>query len=195
VPWIVSNAIRLMGPGPAATGPPETATALPDEWFALTPDSSWLVEKDSQSLATIATTSAEAVLRFALAPGVPQGQYAAMATTVPTDAGVDRIEFVGRADQPRRLSVQFRLSGRQGQRWRHSVYLDPTPRTIVLRIADFEPADGTTSVRPNVVPIASLLVVVDTVNTRPGAAGEIAISGLRLGIDRLHAPGTIRSGR
>jgi hypothetical protein len=157
-------------------------------------DARWTPEKDERSTAMVTSTSNEAVLQFALAAGQPRGQYAALASSVGESAGIDRISFVGRADQPRRISVQFRLAGRQPQRWRHSVYLDATARPITVHISDFEPADDTTSARPNVVPIGSILFVVDTVNTRPGVAGQIAIADVRLGVDRLGQGSDVRSG-
>jgi hypothetical protein len=65
------------------------------------------------------------------------------------------------------------------------VYLDREPRPITIRLQDFEPAEGDTSRRPVVVPIQSLLFVVDTVNTTPGSEGRVWLSEVRLGLDRL----------
>jgi hypothetical protein len=153
-----------------------------------------MLEKDERSTAVVTSTSNETVLQFALASGQPRGQYAALASSLGESAGIDRIRFVGRADQPRRISVQFRLAGRQPHRWRHSVYLDATARPVTVHISDFEPADERVSARPNVVPIGSLLFVVDTVNTRPGTAGQVAITDVQLGVDRLSDGPEVRSG-
>jgi hypothetical protein len=142
----------------------------------------WTVEKSSTTTATIVRTPPWMTLRFHLGPGQPSGQYAAMAARLSMADGIDRIEFIGHADRPRRISVQVRV-GPQHERWRHSIYLDETPRRISIRIQDFEPADRPlTTLRPNVVPLSSLLVVVDTVNSRPGTEGEIAISEVRFGV-------------
>jgi hypothetical protein len=190
VPWIVSNAIRVIGSDAlSATGPAETRSE-PDEWQSLPATSApRMVERDPSSTATLANVDpAGTRFNFALGGGIPNGQYAAMVAPVSSDAGIDRVAFVGYADRPRRISVQFKIRGRAAQRWRHSVFLDPTPRPIVLRISDFEPADAGTSGRPNVVPLQSLLFVIDTVNSRPGTVGEIVVSDVQLGIDRLGGP-------
>jgi hypothetical protein len=190
VPWIVSNAIRVVGAdGLSPTGAADTRSE-PDEWKALPATTApRVVEKDPSSTATLTHLDpAGTRFTFGLGGGIPSGQFAAMAAPVSFDAGIDRVAFVGSADRPRRISVQFKIRGRAAQRWRHSVYLDATPRPIVLRVADFEPADAGTSGHPNVVPLQSLLFVIDTVNSRPGTAGEIVVSDVKLGIDRLGEP-------
>jgi hypothetical protein len=76
----------------------------------------------------------------------------------------------------------LRLAGARGNaRWRRSVYLDATTRPVVLRLADFEPADGPTQLRPNAARVQSVLFVVDTVNTKPGTAGSFSVSSVALG--------------
>jgi hypothetical protein len=82
-----------------------------------------------------------------------------------------------------RVSVQMKLpgSGRDGQRWRRSVYLDPTPRRITLSIQEFDPADSATQQRPIVTNVRTVLFVVDTVNTAPGREGTVWISDVALG--------------
>jgi hypothetical protein len=125
---------------------------------------------------------------YRLGSGAAHGQYAALAVAVTPDAGIDRVEFTMRADRPMRLSVQVRLpGGRDGQRWRRSIYVDDTARPVAVRLQDFEPADTPTSRRPIVAPIQTLLFVVDTVNSRPGSAGTLWLSDVALGIDRLAA--------
>jgi hypothetical protein len=84
-----------------------------------------------------------------------------------------------------RVSVQVRLPGDGGRRWRRSIYVDQTPRSLVIPLQDFEPVDVRTTRRPIVTPIQSLLVVVDTVNTAPGTSGTLWLSNVALGIDRL----------
>lgn len=187
VPWIVSNAIRVTAaatataPEPATTGAQEPAR----EWITVDPVGlSWQIEKSPTSSATIARATPWTTLRFGLGGGEPAGQYAAMAVAMDGAESFNQIEFTARADRPRRLSVQIRVRPKD-DRWRHSVYVDETPRLISLRIQDFEPAERpTTSLRPNAVPLSSLLVVIDTVNSRPGTAGEVSISDLRLGAVR-----------
>lgn len=125
-------------------------------------------------------------LDYRLGPGAPRGQYAALSARISESAGVDRIAFVGQASAPMRVSVQVRLpGGRDGQRWQRSVYLDTTPRPVVIRLQDLEPVDVPTSGRPIVAPLQSLLFVVDTVNARPGTAGRVTIWQVGLGLNRL----------
>jgi len=87
-----------------------------------------------------------------------------------------------------RLSVQLRLpGGKDGLRWRRSVFVDTTPRLITVRLRDLTPVGPTTtSQRPIVAPVHSVLFVVDTVNTAPGAAGTVWLSELAV---RLGPPG------
>src|SRR6185436_18743197 len=118
---------------------------------------------------------------FSLGPGIPAGQFAALATSMDSalsGEGFDRVRFTVRADQPMRLSVQVRLpgGGPAGQRWRHSVYADQTPRTVEVNLQDFQPADSVTSQRPIVAHIRSVLFVVDTINTSPSTRGTLWIS-------------------
>jgi hypothetical protein len=116
-----------------------------------------------------------------LAGGRPRGQYAALAAPVRTTSGIDQVRFVGRSSRPVRLSLQVRLpGGREGQRWRRSVYLDPTPRDILVSIEEFEPVETYTSQRPIVTPVQTLLFVVDTLNTHTGTGGVIWISDVTL---------------
>jgi hypothetical protein len=188
VPWIVSNPIvigRLPGP---PDGTPGDSTE-PEEWLEVSRDNRhWVVEKDPTSTGS-AEPEADAVrLEYALGDGPARGQYAALAAVIDAPAGVDRVTFVGRSDRPVRVSVQVRLPGpgpREPRRWRRSVYLDDSARSITLRLQDFEPVDGGTTRRPIVVPIQSLLFVVDTVNSAPGSQGRVWISDVRLGLDRL----------
>ncbi len=82
-----------------------------------------------------------------------------------------------------RVSLQLRLpGGPDGRRWRRSVYLDETPRTITASLQDFDPVEPYTSQRPVVSPIQTLLVVVDTVNALPGTDGVIWIANVALGV-------------
>jgi hypothetical protein len=187
VPWIVSNPI-VVGDA-AGTGRPGTAAPAgePAEWYEVSSAADgWVTEKDPTSSASHATDGGGVSLDYSLGSGEPRGQYAALVASVNVPAGVDRVSFIGRADRPTRVSVQVRLTGGQeGRRWRHSVYLDPTPQPITIRLQDFEPAEDSTSRRPVVAPIQSLLFVLDTVNSAPGAGGRVWFTGVRLGVDRL----------
>lgn len=201
VPWIVSNAITIDGDmgGPpfgrgggrgAGGGDGPAAPAGIVELHPVVPDAGrWVPEHDASSGGTIALDD-EGRIRFEyrLGTGTPRGQYAAMAFTPDAEAGVETLSFTASASAPVRVSVQIRLPdghGSTAQRWRKSIYIDETSRPFVLRLQDFEPADRPTARRPIVTPIQSLLVVMDTVNSRPGAAGTVWLSELALGVNRL----------
>ena len=184
-PWIMSNPIVIDRdgppagpfPGPLPPPPADSAATIP------VPPSAWRIEKDAQSNATTDASGEELGFAFGIAGGTPRGQYAAIATDLNTDSGVDAIQFTGRASAPVRVSVQLRLpGGPQGSRWGRSVYLDTTPRQVVIRLQDFDPIGPATSRRPIAVPVQGLLVVVDTLNTLPGTEGKVWLSDLKLSV-------------
>lgn len=188
VPWIVSNAISVSGPMQETVDPGARPAAVsrpiaPD-------DSAWHIEKDVTSVGISHPDGGGLDFTYQLGAGTPAGQYAALAVTFDTAVGADRIQFVGRADRPMRVSVQVRLAGaRETARWRHSVYLDQSARPIVLRLSDFEPVDGATQLRPNAARVTSLLFVVDTVNSKPGTAGAVHVSAVALGASQPDGSG------
>jgi hypothetical protein len=80
-----------------------------------------------------------------------------------------------------RLSVQLRQpAGRDGHRWRRSVYLDSVARDITVLFADMRPVAETGGLKPDMGKIEDLLFVVDTANTRPGTAGAVTFESLSL---------------
>lgn len=180
MPWIVSNPIVIGVSAPVAERP--APTDLPRT--LLTPSMSaaaWSIERSSTSTALVTTDGPSLKFAYRLGAGKPAGQYAAAATTIGTDQGVSEIHFVGRADRPMRASVQVRLpSGGTGERWRRSIYLDETPRTLTLRLDEFEPADGPTTRRPVAARLRTLLLVVDTLNSVTGTSGTIWLSEMTL---------------
>jgi hypothetical protein len=193
VPWIATNAIRA-GQPPAALPPapselpPLARTRVLDDY------SKWVIEKHAASSATLALEGGDIALAFRLAPGANNGQYAAAVFPLTGTDSFDRVTLTIRASAPMRVSVQVRLPlGPDGERWQRSVYADTTPRTITLRIQDFEPADRDTTRRPIVTRLRSLLVVVDTWHTRPGTAGTVWLSNVSLGSPA--DPAQVTSGR
>jgi hypothetical protein len=189
VPWLVSNPIVIDDLASAAGREPAPAASRPlnaGQQRVPVPADAWTIEREPSSTGEIERDGGRVGLRYRLGDGAPRGQYAALAAPIRESSGVQRIELTAQASQPMRASVQVRLPvGRDGERWRRSIYLDQTPRSIVIPLQDFEPADRPTTRRPIVTPIQSLLVVVDTVNTAPGASGTIWLSSVALGIDRL----------
>ena len=179
VPWILSNAIyagRTVAPVAPETPPATTTVNVPQ------PGVGWGIEHDPASKAAWAIDLHAVKVDYQLGAGAPAGQFAALVTPVSGNLGVDRIEFVAHASTPMRLSVQIRLPGAGGQRWRKSVYLDTTHRNYSVRLRDFESVDRPTSLRPNVARIQTILFVVDTLNTMPGSKGSFWIFDPKVGI-------------
>jgi hypothetical protein len=77
-----------------------------------------------------------------------------------------------------RVWVQLRAPAAGGRRWGRSVYLDQTPRQLTLSFDTFLPIDTASTPRLPLADITALLVVVDTVHTRPGAAGTVTFDEL-----------------
>lgn len=193
VPWIVTNAIRV-GVPPAAPAVPIDDLAPAARTREIDDSARWQLEKHATSTARITATAGVVSLAFTLAPGANDGQYAAMAFPLAGDDSFDRVTFTVRASAPMRVSVQVRLPlGPDGERWQRSVYADTTPRTVTLRLQEFEPADRATTRRPIVARLRSLLLVVDTWHTRPGTEGTIWLSGVSLGSPA--DPALVTSGR
>jgi hypothetical protein len=183
MPWLMSNPIVIEERTPRVTPP---APPLSTERRLLPAQSeSWTVEREPSSVGEIVRDEDRIGLHYRLGDGAPRGQYAALAIPAGDASGIDRVELTAQASQPMRVSVQVRLPGDGGRRWRRSIYVDQTPRSLVIPLQDFEPVDMRTTRRPIVTPIQSLLVVVDTVNTAPGTSGTLWLSNVALGIDRL----------
>ena len=187
-PWIVSNPIRVgLGgrPTPLAVAPP----APPLRQMTVGPDAPWTVEQDRASTGQIQTLGDGLAFAFKLGPGALASQYAALVTSAAGDRPLERIRFTARADTPMRLSVQIRTpGGPDGRRWRRSVYLDTTPRVIDLALSELEPVGPATTLRPVVARVQSVLFVVDTVNTAPGAAGRVHLSSVIFGLGDPERP-------
>jgi hypothetical protein len=156
--------------------------------------SGWGVERDAASTGQLVHEGGTLQFQYALGPGRPASQYAAAVVPVRETVGVDRVQLTVRSDHPMRISVQVRLPGASGgQRWRRSAYVDDQWRTIILPLSTFAPADRPTSQQPIASVVRELLVVVDTVNTAPGARGTIWMSAASLGRER--ADTSLRFGR
>jgi hypothetical protein len=115
--------------------------------------------------------------RFALAPGTPAGQFAAV--RVPVSGGVtafDRVRFRVSASAPMRVWVQLRAPVGNAERWGRTFYADTDPRIVDVAFATFAPIGVTSSPLPPLDRVDSLLFVVDTLNTLPGKSGSMKIS-------------------
>jgi hypothetical protein len=180
VPWIVSNPIYAGLDVLPVTGEPPLTTPtvnIPQ------PGKGWEVEHDQPSTGTWAIDQHAIRFDYRLGGGPPAGQFAALTAGIAGNIGVDRIEFVAHANPPARISVQVRLPGGPGgNRWRRSVYLDETPRNFSLRLRDFDLVERTTTLRPNVARVQTVLFVIDTLNTPPGRAGSVWIFDAKVGV-------------
>jgi hypothetical protein len=78
-----------------------------------------------------------------------------------------------------RISVQARRPS-PGDRWQRSIYLDATPRDIVVQFADMKRIGTTSALKFDPAQIDTLLFAVDTTNAAPGSEGKFTISELRV---------------
>jgi len=183
MPWILSNPIYAGETAPehaTASGPPVVRrTQLPL-------NRQWSIEHSAASGGGIALEGDDLRFAFQLGDDPAANPYAAVVAGIEAGDALQTIEFVGRADRPMRIVVQVRMpgGGPEGLRWRRSVYLNETPRTIVIPLTEFEPVDTAAGLRLTGL-IRSLLFVADTVNSAPGARGTVWLSHVTLG---SHAP-------
>ena len=118
-------------------------------------------------------------LRFALGGKLSDAPFVAFASGAPDIGGYAAVRFTGRASRPMRVSVQLRASPEQGSgRWRKSVYLDETARTVTLPFSEFRPTVNGLTAAPPLDSITALLFVLDTLNTALGSNGEFLIDRL-----------------
>jgi hypothetical protein len=198
VPWLMSNAVYVRrkpeGVATAATSPASDATTPVGAdvsglrtFHALYEDGpapGWSIEKNVASDAALdvigALPGTQLLLRFALSGSAADSPYAAFVMPAsPAVAAYDRLIFTARADRPMRLSVQLRGSNGFDDRWRRSVYLDQTPRTIQLPFTDFRPITAAMPSHPDLSRVDSVLFVVDTVNMKVGSNGQIQIDNIK----------------
>jgi hypothetical protein len=91
-------------------------------------------------------------------------------------AAARALSFSARAELPMRISVQMRsgAGGGEGQRWRRSVFVDSTERTVTIPLEEFRPG-GAAPAGLDRSGADSLLFVVDTVNADPGSSGRFVL--------------------
>ena len=184
VPWIVSNPIYAGFTRAAPREAPEAAPAFripaqsgeastesgPGDTSALGPPPADPLERRIAGAAPIVWT-------FALSPGIPRGQFAAV--RVPTSGGlasVDRVRFRVTSSQPMRAWVQVRAPIGNTERWGTTFYADAGERVVDLPLRAFLPIGVTSSGQPPLDRVDSLLFVVDTLNFLPGTSGSMMLS-------------------
>jgi hypothetical protein len=186
IPWIVSNPIYVLRSARSVrqvASPYESVRVLTDGQGTRP----WTIEKHPASDARIGQGRAPdgtAATHFSwrLASGVPSGQYAALALPV---SGADfadsnAVAVTLQAPRPMRVSVQLRVPDGKGLRWQRSVYLDSTPRTVVVPFSEMRAIEAGPDSRVDINRADTLLLVVDTVNTVPGSAGECWVGPVRV---------------
>ncbi|HEY2908506.1 MAG TPA: hypothetical protein VGJ29_21545, partial [Vicinamibacterales bacterium] len=187
VMWLRSNPILVAVPDRPVdripTVPPRPARALFD---GTTPDG-WHVEQDSTSLGAldrvVGSSGPELRFRYALSAGLAVGPYVALVYDVPPGALVgNRLAITLRAQQPMRISIQLRSAGSDGggDRWQRSVYVATGNEDRTVDFADLTAVGTTAPARPVLSTIRSVLFVVDTTNTKPGASGRVWIRSAAL---------------
>ncbi len=182
LPWIISNPIYVRVPTIDVSGGPAVGaatTSLPlFDGRSLT---GWNVEQDPTSLGAVnvvetgITRQPALRWRFGLSSGAAAGQFVALiADLTHGAASSNRVAFTIRAERPMRISVQLRT---ERDRWQRSVYVEAFNREQTVLFDDLRPAGPTASDKPPLADVRSLLFVVDTTNTKPGASGRIWITG------------------
>ena len=185
-PWLTSNPIyvRVAESAAGTSGRQRPPASQKQPLMGGASKTTWRVEHDPTSLAALdlppvapgpgGTAGSQARLRFGLAGGPPAGQYAALVVDLAAGlAGNDRLVFTGRAERPMRISVQIRSD--RGS-WQRSIFIDAVDQERTVFFDDLTPAAGADADTPPRAEIRSILFVIDTVNTRPGASGRVWIT-------------------
>ncbi len=186
--WIYSNPIYIraaQAATPEVIAPPALVRQFP--LFDGKTMIGWSPEHDPSSLAAVEpVTLADGPwvrVRYALSGGSRAGQFGgAAADTAAGLAEYDRVVFTARAEHPLRLSIQARASfdDRPTERWQRSVYVDTQEREIVVRFDDMRPIGQPASPAIPLAAVHSVMFIVDTTNSAPGASGRFWLKNSRL---------------
>jgi hypothetical protein len=185
-PWLVSNPIYV-GPAEPWLPPVPPVPPAPSMSQMLYRDGAppFAVEHSDRSDGAVTVARAEAgtqiSLRFALGGKLSDAPFVGFASAAPEIENYAGLRFTGRANRPMRVSVQLRASTEQGSgRWRKSVYLDETSRTVTLPFTEFRPVQAGQAAAPPLASVASLLFVLDSMNTALGSNGEFWLDDIAL---------------
>ena len=119
--------------------------------------------------------------RYELAPGVAAGQFAALQIPIAQGlSGVARVRLRLRSEQPARIWLQLRAPGARDDRWGSTFYVEGINREIDVPLSALDPLGVGAAPRPPLDAVTALLLVVDTLNSRPGASGRITVSEVAL---------------
>jgi hypothetical protein len=185
ITWLRSNPIYVRGPSPLTEAPrrPPATTTVP--LFSGASLDGWRTEHDATSLSAVdlgAVLGGHALrFRYGLAGGPLVGQVAALAADTPHGiAPQTRLAFTIRAEQPLRLAVQLRGGAGGAERWTRSVFVDRFDQERTVYFDELTPVGATETWKPPLESIRSVLFVIDTTNTKPGASGRIWIKHVEL---------------
>jgi hypothetical protein len=177
VPWIVSNAIYVGG---AAAGTVADQPAWMTTVAAAAGDATAEAGTRDRSELTGSTQPLEPGSlrwRFELSGGAPAGQFAALQIPVSGVHEYSAVRFRVSASRPTRAWVQMRVPNGSEDRWGSTFYANGIEREVVIPFSALQPI----GVASNVLPaerVRSLLFVVDTLNSLPGSAGEMALADI-----------------
>jgi hypothetical protein len=174
--WVTSNPIYVRDRNVSPSVPARPAATQTQQIFDDKTTTGWRVEHDPTSLSAVdaapLAAGGELRFRFGLAGGSLVGQVAALVFDTPGGiAAYDRLTFNIRGEQPMRVSVQLRNAS--GARWQRSVFVDTIEQDRTVYLDDVTPAGETPAPQPDLASIRSVLFVVDTTNTKPGASARL----------------------
>jgi hypothetical protein len=184
--WIVSNPIyagRFPALHSAVERPPPAAPDPSEVVVFPAADFGWAVEHDPATTSEAKPADAQIQFSFTLGPDRETRPYAALVAPPLNLAEANRVTLRMRADRPMRLSVQLRAGaeGMPEERWQRSVYVDSNQRDVTVAFGDMTPVGATSTQRPALSKKPSLILVVDTANTKSGAAGQVWIRRATIG--------------
>ena len=135
------------------------------------------MEHDDASKADVEVRDGEMELRFSLGSNPADRPRVALAAPPHALLPNDRLTLRLRSDRPMRLSVQLRTGadGTREERWQRSVYVDAVERDVTVVFDDMRSVGATRSERPPLADRPSVILVVDTTNTRAGSTGVLSI--------------------
>jgi len=173
-PWITSNPIYVRANVAPAAAPERPPAAMSTALFDGRSTAGWHIENDAVSLGSVDVTAQPALrMRFGLASEGAVNQFVALAVDTPNGlAPNDRIAFTARADTPMRVSVQLRT---MQTNWERSVYVDKFNHPNRIFFDEFRPVQNGDTHTLSPADVKSVLFVIDTTNTKPGAAGRLWI--------------------
>lgn len=187
VPWLLTNPIYvgLRERHRAALAPYTRPPATMVRELSL---AGVQTEADPRSTSTLTSGAVDSPApigwSYRISDGVPSGQYAALRIPASGLGDVDRLTFRVSADQPMRAWLQLRApaaSLADGERWGASFYADSTEREVTVFVDELTSLGVTSSAQPALERIDSILVVADTVNSRPGASNTLRLVRASLG--------------